>query len=244
MMMLKKTSLVQQVKELLRERIHRSEFADGRIPPEAELARELNVSRNTVRDALSRLEAEGVVVRRHGAGTFVNQVGLMVKTRLQEITPYESLIRAYNHTPTVRLLETVNCLAGSLGSVLHCSPDVPILLVKKLFLADEQPVILTETFIPRHLIQAPFTPDDLLKPVFEFLPRFCHQELAYFLTELTPMLAPDWVVKHLRLPPDSTAMIVFEEIGYNPNNEPLLKACSYFRDDFLRLRLIRQPPAI
>jgi hypothetical protein len=54
------------------------------------------------------------------------------------------------------------------------------------------------------------------------------------------LIAPAWLVDRLDLPSTSTALLCLEEIGYNPDNEPIIKANSYFRDDLLRLRLIRR----
>ena len=71
-MIARSPSLTDQVKAHIKERIVRGEFEAGRIPPETELASELGVSRTTVRDALSRLENEGSIYRKQGAGTFVN----------------------------------------------------------------------------------------------------------------------------------------------------------------------------
>jgi GntR family transcriptional repressor for pyruvate dehydrogenase complex len=42
-----------------------------RVPPEPELMREFEVSRTVVREAMSRLQAGGLVETRHGIGTFV-----------------------------------------------------------------------------------------------------------------------------------------------------------------------------
>ena len=100
-------SLVQQVKAHLRQRIVEAEFESGRIPPEAILASELGVSRNTIRDALSQLETEGVIFRKQGAGTFVNQAGLLVKTRLEEIIPgIQSSMRDVPSYPMTRLMSS------------------------------------------------------------------------------------------------------------------------------------------
>ena len=44
---------------------------NDRIPPEQELANEFNVNRMTVRQALSSLVEEGLLVRKRGEGTFV-----------------------------------------------------------------------------------------------------------------------------------------------------------------------------
>jgi DNA-binding FadR family transcriptional regulator len=47
--------------------------SDGRLPPERELAAELDVPRRAVRRAIERLEADGLVWRRQGKGTFAGQ---------------------------------------------------------------------------------------------------------------------------------------------------------------------------
>ena len=46
-----------------------------RVPPEPELMREFGVSRTVVREAMSRLQARGLVETRHGIGTFVLEPG-------------------------------------------------------------------------------------------------------------------------------------------------------------------------
>lgn len=47
--------------------------SDGRLPPERELAAELSVGRRAVRRAIEALEADGLVWRRQGKGTFAGQ---------------------------------------------------------------------------------------------------------------------------------------------------------------------------
>jgi DNA-binding GntR family transcriptional regulator len=110
----------------------------------------------------------------------------------------------------------------------------------KLFLADHQPVILTYNYLPTKIITLPYQEADLHRPLYEFLLKFCRQELAYYFSEIVPLTAPAWLVKQLDLPLQKTALFCFEEIGYNQNNEPIIKFLSYFRDDLLRLRLMRR----
>jgi GntR family transcriptional regulator len=56
----------------LRERIRAGEWRPGdRIPSEPELARRRTVSRSSMRAAITMLEEEGFVSRRHGSGTYV-----------------------------------------------------------------------------------------------------------------------------------------------------------------------------
>ena len=75
-------SLTEQAKANLKQRIVNAEFENGRIPSESDLAKELNVSRSTIREALGHLESEGIIFRKQGSGTFVNEPGLQIKSRL------------------------------------------------------------------------------------------------------------------------------------------------------------------
>ena len=62
----------QRVVDSVTARIRSGELGPGnRVPPEPELMREFGVSRSVVREAMSRLQASGLVETRQGAGTFV-----------------------------------------------------------------------------------------------------------------------------------------------------------------------------
>jgi GntR family transcriptional regulator len=77
----------------LREAIHSGKYASGeRIPSEETIARELHASRATVRDALSRLEVTGLVVRRHGSGTYVAPRAAVVSSRIDRVSTLTEVI--------------------------------------------------------------------------------------------------------------------------------------------------------
>lgn len=239
--MLKRTpSLTDQAKAHIKQQILDNQFEEDRIPSETDLAESLGVSRTTIRDALSRLENEGVIYRKQGAGTFVNRPGLRIRSRLEEIWSYEAMLEAHGYTPSTRVVDVHTQPANSdMAAELDLSPGDDLLVVEKLFLEDEQPVILARNNIPEHSIEGPFRKEDLKLPVFEFLFRFGKQQLSYYLSEIVPVVASTSVADNLHIP-ESTALISLEEVGYSDENRPILKACSYFRDDLLRLRLIRR----
>lgn len=65
----------QMILDVLQERIVSGDFRPGdRLPSDSELVREFGVSRPTVAKAVLELERSGLVRRRRGSGTFVEQV--------------------------------------------------------------------------------------------------------------------------------------------------------------------------
>ena len=61
-----------RIQEYLAERIFSGELPpDTKLPSERELSRELEISRMTVRRAITELVNEGLLTRRHGSGTYV-----------------------------------------------------------------------------------------------------------------------------------------------------------------------------
>ena len=64
--------LYAQASKALRDLVQRNGYTAGdRLPSEIELSQRLGISRPTFREALRHLEEDGMIVRRHGVGTFV-----------------------------------------------------------------------------------------------------------------------------------------------------------------------------
>ncbi len=233
-------SLTDQVKNHIKEMILQGEFADGRVPPEIELAEAMGVSRTTVRDALGRLEMEGAISRKQGAGTFVNAPVLQIRSRLEEIWGYAAMLEAHGFTPSTQLISAHSSpIDERTADDLQLASGEPLLRLTKLFLENDAPVILTRNSIPERLLTESYTEQDLSRPLYEFLEQFTRQRLAYYVTDIVPIIADDEMAGLLKIQPGAP-LVSFDEIGYNDNNEPIVKAHSYFRDDLLRLRLLRR----
>jgi GntR family transcriptional regulator len=239
-MITRNPSLTDQVTTHIKRLIATDGFEDGRIPPETDLASDLGVSRTTVRDALSRLEHEGAIYRRQGAGTFVNEHGLRIKSRLENIWSYEELLENHGYEPSVQVLGVSQSPADLVTSdALGIEPGDPVLVVEKLFLENETPVVLTANRIPVANLSSPPPTGDEDVPVYQYLDTHCNRKLAYYLSEIIPVALDADQATTLHVDQGTPAMS-FDEIGYDKNNEPIVLATSFFRDDLLRFRLIRK----
>lgn len=67
-----------QAEEILRQLIESEEYKNGKyLPNEVELSEQLNISRNTLRQAINKLVFEGLLTRKKGVGTKVNRKGVV-----------------------------------------------------------------------------------------------------------------------------------------------------------------------
>ena len=87
-------SLGVMVREELRRRILAHDWVAGeQLPTEAELCREFQVSRVTVRSAIQALVIQGLVDVRHGSGMYVANFGGQLRAGLQELRSMTEVIR-------------------------------------------------------------------------------------------------------------------------------------------------------
>jgi DNA-binding FadR family transcriptional regulator len=85
--------------------------ADGaRLPPEADFAEMFGLSRASIREALARLRAEGIVRSRKGSGTFAMRSGAPEMVRLSAISSVREL--AQWHEVRLALESEVAALAA------------------------------------------------------------------------------------------------------------------------------------
>lgn len=116
------------------------------IPTERVLAETFDVSRTTVRQALSELTVEGRLVRVQGKGTFSARP--KVAQRLQ-LSGYTEDMRAKGRQPASRLLEIAEQPAdGELAALLGVDDGAAVLRLRRLRLADEEPMAIETSHLP------------------------------------------------------------------------------------------------
>ncbi|WP_033294459.1 GntR family transcriptional regulator [Amycolatopsis jejuensis] len=116
------------------------------IPTERALAGEFTVSRTTVRQALADLTAEGRLHRVQGKGTFAAEP--KVAQRLQ-LSSYTEDMRKQGLKPSSKLLEVEELpVEGELAKLLQIRNGAKILRLRRLRLADGQPMALETTHLP------------------------------------------------------------------------------------------------
>ena len=146
-----KTPLYYQIYDYFKNKIRAEELKEGEgLPPERDLAKIFEVSRETVRQALKKLEEENYIYRIHGNGTFVSN-----KIIQQDLTNFYSFYEETVKTgkiPSSKVLgyDIINA-DEEMIEIFKIPSSVNILHIKRLRLIDDVPAIYEkamESFSP------------------------------------------------------------------------------------------------
>lgn len=131
----------------------RTQIASGAWPArfklkaEVDLARELGVSRGTVRTALAELIAAGLLVQTHGRGTFVTPHVVEQPLADRFITFSEDLTARGIAYRTQVLAQTVTFAKGRAATQLHLGPDDKVFFLQRVRYVDGEPLIVLNNYV-------------------------------------------------------------------------------------------------
>lgn len=143
-------NLAERTADDLRRAIQSGLFGEtGRLPAEPELAQQLGVSRGTLRHAISVLQEEGLVQRRHGSGTYITGRAAELRNNLSLNFGVTDLISAAGWRPGIRDMVVREAAADAETSARLEVPQASrLLVVDRTFLADDRPVAWTSDSVP------------------------------------------------------------------------------------------------
>jgi GntR family transcriptional regulator len=157
-------NLTERTADDLRRAIQEGHFGEsGRLPAEPELAAQLGVSRGTLRHAISVLQEEGLVQRRHGSGTYVTGRLAELRNNLSLNFGVTDLIKAAGWRPGIRDMVVEEARADpETADRLGVPQGSRLLVVHRTFLADGRPVARTSDMVPADRLPVTVgSPEDL-----------------------------------------------------------------------------------
>jgi GntR family transcriptional regulator len=244
-MVSKRISRVKEVEQALLHDLTSLQSPNGALPSEPEIAERFNVSRVTVRQALTSLENKGIVIRKHGLGTFVNQHVLNIQNRLDKALEFNELIRTSGFEPEVRLLQASFApLSNELAERLQTPASGNSLIIRKVYTADRTPVIYCVDIVPlppqrNGLSQGDLPQFDLRLPIYSLLKTWFNESFTYFIADVDVCSADNLVAEALQIRPGAPILFI-EQTAYNPADRPAFHSLEYYRPGYIHFRLPRQ----
>lgn len=227
-------AMYKQLTQIIISQITAGELKPGdKLPSEAELIRKYNVSRITVRAALSNLEEDGVLIRSQGKGTFVaspkmlyqanDQIGFTRSCLLAGKSPMTRLIRAELVYPSIGTRE-----------FLKIRDDEKIVMTERLHYVDQKPISIETNY---YSMRFEFLLNENLEgSLFELLENKYHIFYEHSSRTLEVCYSTPDEAKLLEIKP-GTPLLLFRDQLANKENEPLFTSKQVYCTDSLKFYL-------
>ena len=232
--------LVEQVSLELRQRIHDRTYPPGsRLPSESELAQQLGVSRTTVRTVLAKFAAEGLILRKQGDGTYVNERIRDIDNRYGGMWDFSRLIEANGYRPSIRTVTIERRRAtGDESHALAIGLNEEVVSLVRLFHADGRAVIFATNVFPATLLKIDGEKLDGNLPIHRILQTYCQEQIAYAISDIEAALV-DETLSGILAREAGQPLLRLKERFYNKLNKPLVMGVSYYDHTVLKLRLVQ-----
>jgi len=211
----------------LRARIREKEWASGeQIPTEADLCVEYEVSRSTVRQAIKVLEGQGLLVVRHGRGSFVSDSG-SIHAGIQELTSITQTIAAQGHEPGMDYRSKSHRPAtAEEREQLGLQDGADVLAIQRAILADGATVAYSYDTVAGSVLPTKFDASELTGSVFAYLEQRTGLIAARAIAEVHAVESRSigWGQDQ-----DSKQLyVLLDQLHYDSRSRPFMRSRTYF----------------
>ncbi|MBS4189292.1 GntR family transcriptional regulator [Bacillus sp. FJAT-49705] len=227
-----------QVIDRLKQDIEKGVYKEKeKLPSEFDLAKQLGVSRATLREALRILEEENVIIRRHGVGTFVNARPLF-SSGIEQLNSVTDMILQAGMKPGTIFLSSAT-MAPTEEDIrrFSCSTDEEIVVIERVRTANGEPVVYCIDKIPNRILADTFSREQ--ESIFDILKVKANRKITYAIAQIVPIGYHEKVSPILECDPE-TALLVLKQMHFDETDEAILYSVNYFRADKFSFHVLRK----
>ncbi len=211
------------------------------LPSEADLAAQLGISRPTLREALLNLEQEGVIVRKHGVGTFVApEYGSRLESGLECLESVLDLAARQGMQVSVGDLQVQEEPADSeVADKLQVTRGTLLTSVRRVIVVDTLPVAYMLDVAPTSIF-SPADVDETFKgSVLDLLRQKQDLQIAQAVADIIALNADPFLAEKLGVEPQQ-AVLLLEETLFDQEGTAVEFSRNYFVPDFFRFHVVRR----
>ena len=128
--------------------------AGQRLPSEPDLAKQLGVSRATLREAMRSFETQGLIRRRQGSGTFVVGKVQALDSGLEVLESLETIAKRMGLEVSISDLNIESIVADEeLSALLGVPQDAKLTRVRRVIRAESRPVAYLVDILPEEIVE-------------------------------------------------------------------------------------------
>lgn len=213
--------------------------AGQRLPSEPELAKQLGVSRATLREAMRSFETQGLIRRRQGSGTFV--VGKMqaLDSGLEVLESLETMAKRLELEVSVSDLSIEPATADEeLAKLLDVSVGDALTRVRRVVRADNRPVAYLVDILPDAILNLKDLPADFHGSVLDLL-LDRGEPLATSRANVTAIGATAEVAKAIEIQRGDVLLHFYSQL-FDVNGKVVDYSLSYFIPGYFHFHIVRR----
>lgn len=237
-----KSSLSDSVKSYLYQYIKNMDTSKGtKLQAESVIAKNLSVSRVTVRRAFDDLEQEGVVFRIHGKGTFVNPEALQIKVNLNPGEEFSQVVQKSGYHCRVEIVRFEEIQADQkLAEFLQISQGEPVYLLEKVYFADNHPAIISIDRFPKSLFPHEDSAIEGQDAIFNTLRQKAGRIVKCDKIEIETMNRSQMsLYSSYSDRMECSTVLVFHGINYDQDNRPVIYDTEFYDTNYIRFNMMR-----
>ncbi len=233
------SSRLDQVKAYLLSFIELNQLKhNDQLPSETDLAKKLGVSRNTIREAYIELEAEGVIIRRHGLGTFVTH-SPVIRDSLDDFAPFHQIIKESGFTPGFETLSMGFVDAPDDVMDFFCLPvGEQVFRISRRVHADDKPVIYIQDFINPEINGQIDNWTEFDGNMIQFLTGALETPLHHIQSYIRAAALSQEVAPYLDLK-SGTPILSVRSLIFKEDNQPVAYSKLCFNSEIVELNIVR-----
>ena len=221
-----------QISTWLRESVQMGRYKIGeKLPSEIELSQMCGVNRNTLRQAISELTAQGLLRKEKGMGTFVAaSEPVAMKHKLNRISSFgHELYQAGIQEGTQLLEKGYESPPNHVARSLALGSGSKVIAIRRLRTGDAIPMIYEETYLPIDLFKG-ILEMNLTGSMYQIFTKAFNIVLARCEQTIRAVNLNEKIARLLGLKKNAAALYM-ESVTYNDHNIPVEVLCCYFRGD-------------
>ncbi|ADU31938.1 GntR family transcriptional regulator [Evansella cellulosilytica] len=224
-----------QLEEEIRELINSGQLKAGDLlPSERVYAEKYEISRMTVRQAITNLVSEGLLIRQKGKGTFVAEKKL--EQPLKGITSFSEEMEARNMKPSTKIISFQQELAEPVvAKKLQIEANTPVYKIHRIRLANDIPLAVETTYTPAKFIEG-ISEEQFTSSFYDIIEKRLNLSIGYGEQEIESVLANDSEIKHLNLHKGDPVLLV-RRVTFLSNNEPFEYCRTTYRADKYKYKI-------
>lgn len=224
-----------QLEELIKSQIESGQLQPNQaIPSEREYSEQFQISRMTVRQALTNLVNEGLLYRKKGTGTFISE--RKVEQVLQGLSSFSEEMLERGLTPSSAILSYEIVPANAtVAQKLEIELESPVLQIERIRFADNVPMAIETAFMPKNLAEG-FSEELAKDSIYQFIKEKLSLQIDEANQELEAVIASEHEAKYLQIKKGSPILKI-TRVTYLEDRTPFEYVKSSFRADRYRFNI-------